>query len=242
MYRIAIISDIHGNIYALNAVLKDIKEKGIDFIYCLGDMIGIGPFSTEVLDALFELDDIQMITGNHDELVLAILNNEPYPKSRVNVTPHHEWIAEKLKPHHITGLEQLPRIVNPTFYDQNFHLIHYPMNPSLYDAHISKDPFDLTGVPSSENFSHINGLNDFSLICFGHDHSEHHFRCNNKTFYNSGSLGCFNEPYARYGIIDTDKDGFHIMQQYVPYELDVYVGELRKTNFPRKEIVLQIYE
>lgn len=66
MYRIAVISDIHGNIYALDAVLKEIKEKGIECIYCLGDMIGIGPFSNEVLEALFEIDTVQMITGNHE--------------------------------------------------------------------------------------------------------------------------------------------------------------------------------
>lgn len=242
MYRIAIVSDIHGNIHALNAVLNDIKAKEIDYIYCLGDMIGIGPFTNEVLDSLFELDNIQMITGNHDELVLAIINNEPYPNSRVNVTPHHEWIAEGLNKQYISRLEGLPRIINSTIYEQNFHLIHYPMKEALYDAHISKDPFDLTGIPSSENFSNINGLNNFSLICFGHDHSEHHIVSNNKNFYNPGSLGCFNEPYARYGIIDIDEDGFNIMQRYVPYEFDSYVGELRKITFPRKEIILRIYE
>ncbi|WP_337191330.1 metallophosphoesterase family protein [Virgibacillus halodenitrificans] len=236
------LSDIHGNIYALNAVLKNAKEKSVDFIYCLGDMIGIGPFTTEVLDALFELENIQMITGNHDESVLAVLKNEPYPKSRINVTPHHEWISEKLKIHHITALESLSRILTPTFHGQNFHLIHYPMNPSMYKAHISKDPFDLVGTPSPKNFSNVSGLSDFSLICFGHDHKEHHFEWNDRTFYNSGSLGCFNEPYARYGIIDIDKNGFHIMQQYVPYELVVYINELRKIDFPRKDVVLRIYE
>ncbi|MDC3414158.1 metallophosphatase family protein [Aquibacillus sp. 3ASR75-11] len=242
MYRIAIVSDIHGNIYALNAVLKDIKEKSVDFIYCLGDMIGIGPFSNEVLNTLFELNNIEVITGNHDESVLAILNNEPYPESRVNVIPHHEWIAERLNSEHISKLENLPRIINTTIYEQSLHLIHYPMKQSLYDEHISKDPFDLTGMPTTQNFSVIDGLNDFSLICFGHDHSKHQFVCNNKTFYNSGSLGCFNEPFARYGVIDIDKNGFNIMQQYVPYEFYTYVNKLRKTNMPRKEIILAIYE
>lgn len=96
MYRIAIFTDIHGNIYALNAVLKDIKEKPVDFIYCLGDMIGIGLFSNEVLDTILAMNNIEMITVNHEEAILALLNKEPYPKSRVNVIPHHEWVAERL--------------------------------------------------------------------------------------------------------------------------------------------------
>ena len=48
--QIAIISDIHGNLPALEAVLEDIKDKGISQIICLGDMIGKGPHSMEVLE------------------------------------------------------------------------------------------------------------------------------------------------------------------------------------------------
>lgn len=242
MYRIAIITDVHGNINALNAVLKDIKGRSVDYIYCLGDMIGIGPFSNEVLDTLFDINNISMIKGNHDEAVLALLNNETYPKSRVNVIPHHEWIAERLSKEHKFKLEKLPRIINPTIYEQNLHLIHYPMKQRLHNTHISTDPFDSAGMPSPEKFASIDGLNDFSMVCFGHDHSNHQFICNNKTFYNPGSLGCFNKPYARYGIIDIDDKGFNLVQQYVPYEFDSYVNEIRKTSIPRKEIILAIYE
>lgn len=66
--------------------MNDIKENAIDFIYCLGDMIGIGPFSNEVLETLF----IRMITGNNDESVLAICYNKPYPESRVKIMTHHK--------------------------------------------------------------------------------------------------------------------------------------------------------
>ncbi|QDP38933.1 metallophosphoesterase family protein [Radiobacillus deserti] len=204
-------------------------------------MIGIGPFSNEVLDVLFERNNVKMITGNHDESVLALLNNEPYPESRINVKPHHEWIAARLKKEHISNLENLPRILNPTIHEHNLHLIHYPMKQSFNEDHISEDPFDLTGMPSQKNFSVIDGISIFSLVCFGHDHSTHHFICNNKTFFNPGSLGCFNEPFARYGIIDINKNGFNVMPQYVPYELNFYVSELSKTSIPRKEIILNIY-
>lgn len=242
MYRIAIITDIHGNIYALNSVLKDIKKKSVDYIYCLGDMIGIGPFSNEVLNSLFELNNIEMITGNHDEAVLSLLNNEPYPESRINVILHHKWIANKLNKEYIPKLKKLPRILNPTICEQNLHLIHYPMKQSLYGVHISKDPFDFTGVPSPEHFYELDGLDNISLVCFGHDHNSHQFVSKGKLFYNTGSLGCFNEAFARYGIIDINKRGINIMQQYVPYEFHTYVDEIRKTNIPRKEIIIALYE
>ncbi|MFJ8065608.1 metallophosphoesterase family protein [Psychrobacillus sp. NPDC096426] len=241
MYRIAIISDVHGNIYALNAVLNDLKGKSIDFIYCLGDMVGIGPFSNEVLDELFAIENLEMITGNHDESVLALLNNEAYPISRINVKPHHEWIADRLKKEHIIGLSKLPRIINKTIIEQDLHLIHYPMNTTLYNAHISEDPFDLTGIPSSENFSVLDGLELTSLVCFGHDHSHHQFTCNNTVFYNAGSLGYYKKSFARYGIIDINEKGFSVTQRNVPYDLEKYVNKLSKTSIPRKEIILRIY-
>lgn len=241
MYRIAIISDIHGNIHALNAVLNDLKGKSIDYIYCLGDMIGIGPYSNEVLDELFAIANLKMITGNHDESVLAILNDEAYPNSRINVKPHHEWIAERLEKEHIIGLAKLPRIINETILGQALQFIHYPMNPILYEAPISKDPFDLTGIPSQKNFSVIDGLENISLVCFGHDHDNHQLTCNKTMFYNTGSLGYYKKPFARYGIIDINKTGFKISQQNVPYDLEKFVRELRNTSIPRKEIILRIY-
>ena len=50
--KIAIFSDIHGNLQALESIIKDIKEKRIDNVYCLGDVIGIGPNPKECLDLI----------------------------------------------------------------------------------------------------------------------------------------------------------------------------------------------
>lgn len=241
MYRIAVISDIHGNIYALDAVLKDIKEKAVDFIYCLGDMIGIGPFSNEVLETLFEIDTIQMITGNHEESVLAVINNKPYPESRINVMPHHEWIANRLKKEFIEGLSQLPRQIDKTFDGHALQFIHYPMNSSSCNDPISKDPFDQIGMPSVEKFSNLQGLENTDLVCFGHDHSQHLFTCNNTTFYNTGSLGYSSKAFARYGIVEIDKNGYRISQQNIPYDLEKHVKGLTISSIPRKEIILRTY-
>ena len=52
MTKIAVISDIHGNIEALDAVLADIKSQGITTIYCLGDVVGYGPYPCECIDTL----------------------------------------------------------------------------------------------------------------------------------------------------------------------------------------------
>ncbi|MCA9055952.1 MAG: metallophosphoesterase, partial [Planctomycetaceae bacterium] len=65
----AIISDIHGNLEALDAVLADIRTHNVDEIYCLGDIIGYGPNPRECIDLVMENCKITII-GNHDQAAL----------------------------------------------------------------------------------------------------------------------------------------------------------------------------
>ncbi|MEZ6056708.1 MAG: metallophosphoesterase family protein [Planctomycetaceae bacterium] len=65
----AIISDIHGNLEALENVLADIKEQGADEIYCLGDIIGYGPNPRECIDLVMKHCKVSII-GNHDQAAL----------------------------------------------------------------------------------------------------------------------------------------------------------------------------
>ena len=65
----AIISDIHGNLEALEAVLADIKEQPVEEIYCLGDIIGYGPNPRECIDRVMESCSVTIL-GNHDQAAL----------------------------------------------------------------------------------------------------------------------------------------------------------------------------
>src|SRR4026208_440337 len=64
--RIAIFSDVHGNLPALEAVLGDIQAQPFDATYCLGDLVGYGPFPNEVIERISR-DRIPTIMGNYDE-------------------------------------------------------------------------------------------------------------------------------------------------------------------------------
>lgn len=64
--RRALISDIHGNLEALEAVLGDIKAQGISEIYCLGDIVGYGPNPRECIDLVMESCSVTLL-GNHDQ-------------------------------------------------------------------------------------------------------------------------------------------------------------------------------
>lgn len=74
--RIALITDIHGNLEGLEAILEDIKKQDVDDIICLGDTIDIGPNSKECIDMLID-NDIKMILGNHELYLLRGTDIEP---------------------------------------------------------------------------------------------------------------------------------------------------------------------
>jgi len=64
--RIAVFSDIHSNLPALEAVLKDIDRQGTDAVYCLGDLVGYAAFPNEVTDRI-RREQISTIMGNYDD-------------------------------------------------------------------------------------------------------------------------------------------------------------------------------
>jgi len=66
--KTAIVSDIHGNLDALNAVLEDIESQKVDRIFCLGDVVGYGPNPRECVDIVRNFD--LCILGNHDQAAL----------------------------------------------------------------------------------------------------------------------------------------------------------------------------
>ena len=64
--RIAILSDIHGNLPALEAVMADLRTQGVDAIYCLGDLVGYGASPNEVIDVIRDAA-IPTVVGNYDD-------------------------------------------------------------------------------------------------------------------------------------------------------------------------------
>jgi predicted phosphodiesterase len=87
----AVISDVHGNLAALNAVLADIDSKGIKEIVCLGDIVGYGPEPRECLELLKGADTL--IMGNHEH---AVLNPETAKQFNVRARQAIDWTRKQL--------------------------------------------------------------------------------------------------------------------------------------------------
>ncbi|MBN1256283.1 MAG: metallophosphoesterase family protein [Planctomycetes bacterium] len=103
MGRIAILSDVHGNAEAFKAVLEDIKQRGINTIINIGDLIGYGPEPEQCIDLAMEFCDVSLF-GNHE---YAVLNGaqgfNPVAEAAVN------FVRKRLKPPDTTNEDMLRR-------------------------------------------------------------------------------------------------------------------------------------
>ncbi|WP_312099496.1 metallophosphoesterase family protein [Niallia sp.] len=240
--KIGIITDVHGNGPALKAVLQEIDtRKEIERIYCLGDMIGIGPDTNEVLGLLFSRKDISMITGNHDEAILALLKREEYPLSHTHTKVHHQWIADNMDKSYIPNLEKLPRTIDTIIEGHSVLFTHYHIKESKRNSHISQDSFSEIVEASFKPINDLFKGYNKELICFGHNHPVHFFQSKKTAFLNPGSLGCNLQPIASYAIANIDKEKIEISLEKVAYDNSFFLESYETLKVPDREFIINIF-
>lgn len=240
--KIGIITDIHGNAPALKSVLNELdKRRDIEHIYCLGDMIGIGPDTNEVLHILFARNDVSMITGNHDEAVLALIKGEEHPLSHSHAKEHHKWIADKMDKSFISLLEKLPRTITRTFEGKSIFFIHYHIEQAKLHAHISQDPFSNIVESTLNDVVSLFKERTEDLICFGHHHPVHFFKNNHTIFLNPGSLGCHSKPTARYSIVEIKKEKIDVSIDEVAYDNTEFLASYELLKVPQRDFLLKVF-
>src|SRR4051812_44929017 len=103
LMRFAVISDVHGNVEALRAVLRAIRRDGIRKVICLGDMVGFHAFPVETL-TLIRAGGTLCLAGNHDLIASGRLNREGDLRTRRALG----WTRRKLRPEDSSFLAALP--------------------------------------------------------------------------------------------------------------------------------------
>jgi predicted phosphodiesterase len=101
--RIAVLSDVHGNLHALNAVLNSIADDAPDAVWCLGDLVGYGPRPNRCCTLVAERADICLV-GNHDLGVLGRLDLEDFS---ADAAASARWTATVLEDEPRRYLESL---------------------------------------------------------------------------------------------------------------------------------------
>ncbi|MDF2067582.1 metallophosphoesterase family protein [Bacillus sp. Cr_A10] len=240
--KLAIITDVHGNEMALKEVLKEIDLNGdIEEIWCLGDMIAMGPETNEVLDLLFARNDVRMITGNHDEAILSLLAGEGHPESYKHTREHHEWIANQLSSYHIEKLNQLPRIIEKEINGIKVIGIHYHIEFNKQHAHIKDDPFYSILEPNLENMEKMYENYPADIICFGHHHPEHFFQNERQIYLNPGALGVSKGNIAPYAIIDFSDSKPTVRIHKATYDKEAFITKFKTLKVPQREILFKLF-
>lgn len=232
--KFAVITDIHGNSPAIRAVLKDIDQRELSHIYCLGDIVGIGPDSNEVLDVLTSRKDISYVIGNHDLAVISAFYGQDPPKGHHKERDHHEWLAARIDSSYIEFLKKMPKQIVQTYLNKRFLFVHYHLNQV-------EEFIDIDRNPSIGSLDDLYEGANLDLVCFGHHHTLHNYRSSTGVYFNPGALGCYDKSLARYGIVEVKKDGIITEPVEVPYDNERFLKSYRELKVPEREFILKVF-
>ncbi|MCA6378175.1 MAG: metallophosphoesterase family protein [Cytophagales bacterium] len=177
--RTAILSDIHGNNYALNEVLKEVRREGIREILILGDMVGYYYHPDKVLTAISEYD-VHAINGNHEHLLFGLMDDPQsfYPIVKKYGSGHFSAV-EKLSQEQIKWLRALPDTREVYYNDLSIMMSHG--SPWANDTYVYPDS-NLELLKAFDSFN-------YDLILIGHSHYSFCLRRGNTLVVNPGSVG-----------------------------------------------------
>ena len=172
MERIAVISDIHANVVALEAVLEDIEKRKIDRIFCLGDIVLKGASPCEVVDIVREKCEI-VVKGNCDELVV---NAPEESKSR-------KWYKDRLGKERIEYLDKLPMYKDIYMSGSYIRMFHATKN-DLFNR-----IFDIDTVEKKKKLFEEEEGKEPDIVLYGDIHKQYMQKLQNKTIINVGRVG-----------------------------------------------------
>jgi predicted phosphodiesterase len=225
-FRVAIISDIHGNSHALSSVLDDIKQQRIEKIIVAGDSTG-PTMQNQVFKTLLQKEAImirgngenRIIRKNRNQITEEIWNRESYAGNR--------WVYNDLDPTTRNFLEFLPNERVVEFEGTSpFRVVHGSPQDTLYSQGMLPELTSLDSQRLQRVFNTISiekalqGLDESVLVC-GHTHRPWTCVVKDVLVLNPGSVGnpCNGDPRSDYAILTWGKDQWGVTHRAVSYDL-----------------------
>lgn len=215
MNRIAFLSDIHGNLSALNAVLEDISSNNISKIYCLGDLVGYYSEINEVIDAI-RSRGIECCMGNHDNAL--VFNNGIIPRSKTctNILmKQRDYITKE----NLSFLAKLPNSIVIRNDHDSILCVHGGI----------KDPIDeYIDLNCSSYFDTLKYK--YTVLITGHNHIATIKEFGSLLYGNTGSVGQPRDHDVRASYLIYDNG--HLDIRRVEYCIDDTRRRMRERGFP----------
>jgi len=237
--RYALISDIHANLPALEAVLDDIRTRGeLTGIYHLGDLVGYAPWPNEVV-AMIRDAAIPGVAGNYDSTVATHYKHCGcrYEDARQEALSHdsYAWTLAHTSDASKRFLGSLPfridirpfggHAAGPTV-----RLVHG--NHALNTVYVTKERSDEFLAGMAEQL----GAREGDVVCFGHTHVPWHRVVDGIHFVNTGSVGRpkDGDPRAGYVLLEVSQQGVNVEFLRVEYDVDAAASAILASTLPNE--------
>lgn len=212
---VGVITDIHGNTAALDAVLADAGSVGVDRWYVLGDVAALGPDPVGVVDRLRSLPDARFVTGNTERYLTT---------DGFDLLGSREWTRAALGGERLAWLGALP--------------VHVRDGRTLL-VHASPGRDDGPGLHPRLGDEHLRVLTrgcEADLVLVGHTHRRLDRTVDGIRLVNPGSVGNPTEEdlAAGWAVVD----GPDIELRRVPYDLDEVIRETEASGNPASEWIV----
>lgn len=233
--KLAIISDIHANKYALEGFLQYNEETfHADKILNLGDFISIGPHPKEVAELIFTDKRFENIIGNNEMFVLN-KRKEEWPKG---VGPHRDWIEKQLSPELIDKIANSPISRTLTVNDKKILMLH----SHFYDipGRTIQDNLLLYQGKSLEEF-----LDDYpedvDIVLVGHSHEQLYISWKGKKIVNPGSISITQKPLTSFCVMEIGDNILNINFKNIPYDCSKLKEDFNERNVVGKEFFIKYF-
>lgn len=217
--RVAVLYDIHGNLPALEAVLREVRDAAVDRVVVGGDVIP-GPMPGEAIDALTGLDlPVAFIQGNGEREVLA----QPTGSVPERFREVMRWVGAQLSPEQADRLARWP---------QTFQLSVSGVGEVLFcHATPRSDTEIFTRLTPEADLVPLFGSAVAPLVVCGHTHMQFDREVGGKRVVNAGSVGMpFGSPGAYWLLLGPD-----VELRRTEYDLAEAANRIRATDYPQAE-------
>lgn len=248
--KIAVFTDVHGNLEALETIIGDIKKKHVDDIICLGDTISFGPNSKECLDLIIS-NNIKMVLGEHELYCLKSADIDG--KLGDEEKKHYDWVRNSLTNKEISFLKKCP-----LYYECNIDYDNkIPSKKIIFSHYLLNDinndfPFEREHLKNSINLWIKYDTNDIRYL-IGHLHKSFNINLvdgiSDCRIEESGnfpnidiidSCGCTDGDITSYTILEIGK-GFSFKKIKLKYNRKKFVDKVKNIDFPDKEIISKVF-
>ncbi len=224
--RIALLSDVHGNLPALEAVLDDAADRGVEELWYCGDFLGYAPFPNEVVQRLREAQAISVI-GNYDLKVLAFRQKQESWKGKKTPEKYvaFQWNHEHLAPETRAYLESLPQQAQVPVNGFTALLVHG--SPDSVEEHLG------TSTPEAR-FEELAAAAKVDLLACGHSHEAFTRKVKGTWFVNPGSVGRpeGGDARAAYAVLEFTGGEWKVDHLRVAYDVESVVRAIRAAGLP----------